>query len=198
MPRFFVSYRIDDGVHAAAAIADRLARHFGPENIFRDRDSLSLGELYPTRIRRALEQCDKVLAVVGPSWLEIRDSSGRRRLDNPEDWVRMELRTAFERDIPVVPVLLDDTPLPDLRRLPTDIASLSLCTYWQVRHQTFESDVQGLIDGLTGHRHRAQQGPEAQSGHNVQHNVSYDGGRIIANQGGHQVIHWSDGDRNSR
>lgn len=147
--RLFVSYRIDDNVYAAAAIAERLTRTFGPENVFRDRDSLTLGVLYPAKIRRALERCDTVLAVVGPSWLEIRDSSGRRCLDNPQDWVRTELRMAFERDIPVVPVLLDDTPLPDPRRLPADITALSLSTYWQVRHQSFESDIRGLIRGVS-------------------------------------------------
>jgi hypothetical protein len=147
--RLFVSYRIDDSVYATAAIADRLGQVFGPENVFRDRDALALGAIYPTKIRRALERCDTVLAVVGPSWLEIRDSSGQRCLDNPQDWVRTELRMAFERDIPVVPVLLDDTPLPDPRRLPADITALSLSTYWQVRHQSFESDIRGLIDGLS-------------------------------------------------
>lgn len=146
--RLFVSYRIDDSVYAAAAIADRLVQVFGTENVFRDRDSLALGAIYPQKIRRALERCDTVLAVVGPSWLDARDSSGRRRLDDPQDWVRTELRMAFERDIPVVPVLLDDTPLPDPRRLPGDITALTLSTYWQVRHQSFESDIRGLIDGL--------------------------------------------------
>jgi hypothetical protein len=150
--RLFVSYRIDDSVYATAAIAERLVRVFGDENVFRDRDALALGAVYPQKIRRALERCDTVLAVVGPSWLEITDSAGQRRLDDPQDWVRMELRMAFERGIPVVPVLLDDTPLPDFRRLPADITQLTLSTYWQVRHQSFESDVRGLIDGLVARR----------------------------------------------
>lgn len=72
--RLFVRYRIDDSVHAAAAIADRLAQVFGPENVFRDRDALALGEIYPKKIRRALERCDTVLAVVGSSWPEARDN----------------------------------------------------------------------------------------------------------------------------
>jgi hypothetical protein len=148
-PRLFVSYRTDDSVYAASAIADRLGRAFGVENVFRDRDALVLGEIYPGKIRRALERADTVLAVVGPSWLEATDGAGRRCLDDPQDWVRMELRMAFERGIPVVPVLLDETPLPDQTRLPADIAALSLSTFWQVRHQSLESDVRGLIDGLT-------------------------------------------------
>ncbi|MGB3441511.1 MAG: toll/interleukin-1 receptor domain-containing protein [Actinophytocola sp.] len=149
VPRLFVSYRIDDSVYAAAAIADQLTKVFGAENVFRDRDALALGELYPKKIRRALERCDIVLAVVGPSWLDVRDSAGQRRLDDPDDWVRTELRMAFDRDIPVVPVLLDGTPLPDFGQLPADITALTLSTCWQVRHQSFESDVRGLIDRLT-------------------------------------------------
>lgn len=152
--RLFVSYRNDDSVYAAAAIADRLIRFFGSDNVFRDRDALALGEVYPSRIQRALERCDTVLAVIGRSWLEIRDGAGQRCLDNPEDWVRTELRMAFERRIPVVPVLLDDAPLPDPAHLPDDIRVLPLSTYWQVRHQSFESDVRGLIDGLTRGRPR--------------------------------------------
>lgn len=148
-PRLFISYRTDDSVYATAAIADRLTQAFGRENVFRDRDALALGAIYPQKIRRALERCDVVLAVMGPSWLTATDTSGQRRLDNPQDWVRTELRMAFERDIPVVPVLLDNTPLPDRRLLPADIAALPLSTYWQVRHQSLESDVRGLIEGLT-------------------------------------------------
>ena len=147
-PRLFVSYRTDDSVYAASAIADRLGRAFGVENVFRDRDGLALGAIYPMKIRRALERADTVVAVVGPSWLEARDRAGRRCLDNPQDWVRMELRMAFERGIPVVPVLLDETPMPERGRLPADIAALALSTFWQVRHQSLESDVRGLVDGL--------------------------------------------------
>ena len=187
--RLFISYRIDDSVHAATAIADRLVSHFGSENVFRDRDSLSLGTLYPRKIRRALERCDTVLAVLGPLWLDIRDDSGRRRLDNPRDWVRTELRMAFERGIPVIPVLLDHTPLPDPSQLPPGIRQLSVATYWQVRHQSFESDVRGLIDGIGRHPTQPQETP---AGGNVQHNISYDGGRIVANQGGQQNVEWTD------
>ena len=192
MPRFFVNYRTVDSVHSAAAIADRLARHFGPENIFRDRDSLSLGALYPKKIRRALEQSDKVLAVIGPKWLDITDSSGRRRLDNPKDWVRTELQMAFERDIPVVPVLLDDTPLPASHQLPAVIARLSNCAYWQVRHKTFESDLRGLIAGISAPENRSTKSPEVRNSQYVQHNTADTGGKIIAIQGGNHVFNLND------
>lgn len=192
MSSLFISYRIDDSVHAATAINDRLTRHFGARNVFRDRDSLPLGARYPGRIRRALERCDTVLALIGPLWLDIRDAEGRRRLADPRDWVRTELRMAFEREIPVVPVLLDGTPLPAARRLPPDIADLSVCTCWQVRHESFESDVRGLIDRI------APPVPETGASGFVQHNTAHDSGRIIANQGGHQSIQLTDHDERGR
>ena len=150
MRRIFLSYRIKDSVHATAAISDLLAQHYGQDNVFRDRDSLPLGAVYPRRIRRELERADVVLAVIGASWLTIKNKNGVRCLDDERDWVRTELRMAFERDMQVVPVLLDDTPLPDRSQLSSDIALLSLSMYWQVRHRTFESDVRGLIAELEG------------------------------------------------
>jgi len=185
VPRLFISYRVADSVHVAAAIADRLARHYGTGNVFRDRDSLQLGEVYPAKIRRALERCDVVLALIGSRWLDVRDESGRRRLDAPGDWVRTELRMAFERRIPVVPVLLDGTPLPRPEDLPIELTPLCVHTFWQVRHRSFESDVRGLIDGLpddtAGHEPSS-----VQPGRNTQ-TINADRSTVYVNQG-HQVI----------
>jgi hypothetical protein len=192
--RLFVSYRVDDSVHATIAIVNQLARHFGTDNVFRDRDSLPLGTSYPRRIRRALERSDVVLAVVGPLWLDIRDGSDNRRLDNPRDWVRTELRMAFERDIPVIPVLLDRTLLPEPDQLPPDIKQLGLSAYWQVRHKSFESDVRGLIDRIDQQPATVENAPTG----NVQHNVVHDSGKIVANQGGQQTFHWTEFGGNRR
>jgi hypothetical protein len=197
VPRLFVSYRVDDSVHATIAIADQLARHFGAGNVFRDRDSLPLGALYPRRIRRALERCDTVLAVIGPQWLEARDARGARRLDDPQDWVRTELRMAFQRGIPVVPVLLDQAELPGRSRLPADIHLLSLSTYWQVRSQSFASDIRGLIDHLVPMDGQSPS-PQPEAPHNVQHNSSSGNSWIVASQGGSQIINMTDIDRKSR
>ncbi|MDX3661203.1 toll/interleukin-1 receptor domain-containing protein [Streptomyces sp. ID05-26A] len=180
MRRIFLSYRIKDSVHATAAISGLLAAHYGPGNVFRDRDSLPLGSVYPRRIRRELERADVVIAVIGPSWLTIRNRNGERCLDDQRDWVRTELRMAFERDIQVVPVLLDDTPLPDRSLLPSDIALLSLSMYWQVRHRTFESDVRGLIENL---ERGSASPPPAEGGKRVMTNTASGGGTVIANQG---------------
>lgn len=198
MTRLFISYRTDDSGHAVTALAGRLGDHFGPENIFRDRDSLALGTSYPAPIRRALERSDVVLAVIGASWLDLMDNAGRPRIDDPRDWVRTELRMAFERKIPVVPVLLDHTPLPAPDRLPADIRSLPLSTCWHVRYETFESDVRGLIDGITRATGDEVRSPHPPTGSNIQYNTS-SGGPVIANQGGGtQHIHGIDLGRGTR
>ncbi|MFC3894915.1 toll/interleukin-1 receptor domain-containing protein [Lentzea rhizosphaerae] len=180
MRRVFLSYRIKDSVHATAAISSLLVRHYGPDNVFRDRDSLPLGAVYPRRIRRELERSDVVLAVIGPSWLTIKNKNGVRCLDDERDWVRTELRMAFEREMPVVPILLDDTPLPAPSQLPSDIALVGLSMYWQVRHRTFESDVRGLIENLEGGTRDtpAERGPSRKM-----INTASSGSTIFANQG---------------
>ncbi|WP_051386074.1 toll/interleukin-1 receptor domain-containing protein [Actinokineospora inagensis] len=191
MCKVFVNYRVDDSIHATIAITTRLAQHFGGENVFRDGDSLPPGSVYPPRIRRALERADTVLAVLGPEWLNVRDSAGRRRLADPHDWVRAELRMAFERGIPVVPVLLDDAKFPEPEELPSDIGQLHWTSYWPIRRQTFTSDLEGLIghiDPTTPPRGaRAAQTGIASS--ISQSNVVNGDGRIFANQGhGDQTI----------
>lgn len=196
----FVSYRTDDSVHAVIAIYDRLASHFGREHVFRDQDSLALGSLYPGRIRRALRRCDIMLAVIGPHWLDARDPHGDRRIDNPRDWVRLELRTAFERGIPVVPALLDSTALPGAGEVPSDISALAVSTYWQVRHQSLDADVGGLITRVDtmlpggGTRDSLSARDSTQSeALGYQSNTATRGATVYAVQGGSQTINNGDG-----
>jgi len=183
MVELFLSYRTDDSVHATMAIAERLGAHFGRDHVFRDRDSLMLGMVYPRKIRRALERCDKVLAVLGPRWLEAR---GRRRIDDERDWVRTELRMAFERDIPVIPILLDGTPLPAQDQLPADINLLSLSNFHEVRHQSLDADVRTLIEHLDPDGGAAGFRPATQN------NVHNGRGNMFVNQGGNQTNNLND------
>ncbi|MCT2588276.1 toll/interleukin-1 receptor domain-containing protein [Actinophytocola gossypii] len=193
MKTIFLSYRTDDSVHATMAISDRLAGHFGRERVFRDHDSLRVGTLYPRRIRSALERSDVVLAVIGPRWLESRDGRDRRRIDDPRDWVRVELRMAFRQEIPVVPVLLDGTPLPAREQLPEDLGLLPLSTFHQVRHQSWAADLQALVEKLDPD---ATVPPPAGAS-NVQHTTVGGNGVAYVSQNGSQVIktHGRDGAR---
>jgi hypothetical protein len=180
MVELFVSYRTDDNVHATMAIADRLAAHFGRAHVFRDRDSLMLGMVYPSRIRRALERSDKVLAVIGPQWLDARDARGRSRIDNDRDWVRTELRMAFERGIPVIPILVDGTPLPTQVQLPVDVGLVALSQCHEVRHQSMDADVRALIEDLDPNG-AAVLPPSTQT------NTHNGNGDMFVNQGGNQT-----------
>ncbi|MFI5535051.1 toll/interleukin-1 receptor domain-containing protein [Nocardia sp. NPDC051900] len=187
----FLNYRIVDSVYAVNEISKQMARHLGRARVFRDVDSLALGRLYARRIRRALEECDTMVSVIGSYWLDARDERGLRRIDDDRDWVRMELVTAFARGIPVVPVLLDDTSLPSPDQLPADIRALSQSQYWHIRYRTVEEDVRGLLRHLApgadirpdGPDRAAQQGPQ-----NNQINVAKDGSVVHANQNGTQNI----------
>jgi hypothetical protein len=188
MKTIFLSYRMDDSVHATMAISSLLADHFGRDHVFRDCDSLQIGSLYPRRIRRALERSDIVLAVIGPHWLEASDDRGRRRLDDPRDWVRTELRMAFEREIPVVPLLLDRTPLPDQEQLPEDIRLLPLSTFHQVRHQSLTADLQALVERLDPAAGVPATNAAPSPLSNAQHTTVTGNGVAYVSQNGSQII----------
>ncbi|MFG1641287.1 toll/interleukin-1 receptor domain-containing protein [Amycolatopsis sp. NPDC049252] len=180
MINIFLSYRADDGVHASARISRMLAEHFGRDRVFRDHDSLELGSRYPDELRGALTRADVVIAIIGPNWLGARRGVSSRCVDDPRDWVRTELRTAFESRRRVVPVLLDDVPVPAHDELPPDIAEVSRLTYWRVRNRTLDADVHALIRLLDPSA--VEDPPDA--GHRAGTQVNYGmGGVLYANQG---------------
>src|SRR5262249_50409536 len=125
----FINYRTVDDPLGAASIHDRLAQRFGVDNVFRDCQSLMPGEHYPSSIRTALESAAIVIAVIGPRWLTLTDDDAVRLIDREHDWVREELADAFQLGIPVLPVLLKDTPanavMPPVGDLPESIRWLA-------------------------------------------------------------------------
>ncbi|MDV9170456.1 toll/interleukin-1 receptor domain-containing protein, partial [Streptomyces sp. W16] len=145
----FVNYRTADTGYGAAACYESLARAFGPERVFRDCVSMRPGELYPQAIRQALEETRILLVLIGPDWFAEDPDTGRRLVDREDDWVRREIRRAFERDIPVVQVALDGAPLVVADELPPDIARLAHCQAAYVTHRALGEDVRRLADGIT-------------------------------------------------
>jgi hypothetical protein len=173
--RIFVSYRSDDSAYPAAGLAGELGRWFGADRVFLDSRSLRAGAVYPPAIRAALHRCTALVAVIGPNWL------AGRRIDDPKDWVRIELRAAFKRGITVVPTLLDGATMPRADQLPRDVATLALSQFRYVRGRSFEADVEVLAHELGARRQ--------QSGATwTQHNEPRDGGVVYASQGGTQHI----------
>jgi hypothetical protein len=93
--KVFISYRRDDSAGHAGRVHDRLEREFGADLLFMDVDTIPLGANFIKVLRDGVAKCDVLLALIGPNWLDARDEKGNRRLDNPEDFLRIEIATAL-------------------------------------------------------------------------------------------------------
>src|SRR5512142_3533958 len=124
-PSIFLSYRRSDAGGHARALHGYLSGRFGAERIFFDRDTIESGDSFPERLRQGVEGCAVLLALIGPDWLDTKDSAGARRLDDPGDFVRQEIALALDRGKTVIPVLFDDTPVPPAHRLPDILKDLA-------------------------------------------------------------------------
>jgi len=148
--KVFISYRRDDSAGQAGRIQDRLEREFGRDLLFMDVDAIPLGMNFVKILHEEVAKCGVLLAVIGPNWLDVRDEDGNRRLDNPNDFVRLEIAAALQRDIPVIPILLDGAKVPKAAQLPKDLEELALRNGLDVRHASFHYDMDRLIRGLKG------------------------------------------------
>lgn len=108
----FISYRRADSDYPAGWLFERLAEHFGRARVFKDVDSLQPGDDFAEVITTAVSSCSALVAVIGERWLTITDEYGRRRLDNPEDFVRLEIEAALTRGVRVIPVLVNGAGMP--------------------------------------------------------------------------------------
>ena len=121
----FISYRRDDSRYQARMIYEAFLRGMPRENVFMDIDTIPLGVNFVKVLEGWVEQCEVLLVLMGVGWANSTDpKTGKRRLDNPKDFVRVEIRGALTRDIPVVPVMLDGAEIPDEAQLPDDIKGL--------------------------------------------------------------------------
>jgi tetratricopeptide (TPR) repeat protein len=162
--RVFVSYRREDSGHVAGRLADRLDDHFQVVMDI-DTDTIEPGMDFTECIRRAVTEADVFVAVIGPRWTELLNSSGQRRLDDPNDWVTAEIATALERGVPVLPVLVDGASMPTRAELPEALAGLASRQAVILRRESFTSDSSRLV-GAIERRIPASRGeaepPEAQ------------------------------------
>src|SRR5262245_34768747 len=148
--KVFISYRRDDSAGHAGRVHDRLEREFGRDLLFMDVDAVPLGVNFVKALSEEVAKCDVLLAIIGPGWLDARDEDGHRRLENPNDFVRIEIGAALQRNIPVIPILLDGTKVPKANQLPKELEELSLRNGLDIRHASFHNDVDRLIRGLKG------------------------------------------------
>lgn len=148
MSGIFISYRRDDSRHAAGRLGDDLAAAFGPARIFRDVESIDPGVDFEVALEQALKGCAVMLVVIGPRWLSITDKDGRRRLDQPGDWIRTEVARALARQVRLIPVMLEDTPLPDAALLPEDLRPLVRRQSLPLSDARWRGDLQRLVETL--------------------------------------------------
>jgi hypothetical protein len=139
-PKIFISYRRDDGSGWANLLYDRLCQQFHKANIFIDVAELEPGLEFGEVIHEKVSACDVLIALIGRGWLESTD-----RLDDPEDFVRLELATALERKIRVIPVLLRGSSMPDKKDLPDVLKSLARRQALHMDETDFDHDVTKLI-----------------------------------------------------
>jgi hypothetical protein len=147
-PNVYISYRRGDSAGSTGRLAEALRTHFGTDRVFMDVDTIRLGDDFQAAIENKLETCDVLIAVVGRSWLTAADERGLRRLDNPEDWVRIEIEAALNRDVPVVPVLVEKAEIPDAGELPDALRALARRNAIELRHEAWGRDVDKLVAGL--------------------------------------------------
>ena len=136
----FINYRRDESGHVAGRLHDSLAPTFGRNKLFMDVDNIPVGRDFEDYLKSQVAACDAMLAVIGPNWLAAKDDTGKRRLDNPDDFIVIEIGTALTRNIPVVPVLVDGARMPKASELPDSLKLLARCQAMQVRHTSFSSD----------------------------------------------------------
>ena len=146
--RIFISYRREDTAYPVGWLFDRLVGHFGRDQVFKDMDSIELGEDFVQEINKALAGCDVLLALIGDRWLTITDEDGKRRLDLPGDNVRLEIETALARNVHVIPILVEGARMPEPGVLPPSLAMLARRQALELSPSHFEADIARLIRAL--------------------------------------------------
>lgn len=120
----FINYRREDSAGHSGRLFDALSSHFSGR-LFMDVDTLEPGVDFVEAIEQAVGSCEVLIVVIGREWLTIKDKAGRRRLDDPGDFVRLEVESALARRIRVIPVLVQDAAMPGAEELPASLARLA-------------------------------------------------------------------------
>lgn len=148
MSIIFISYRRGDSAGYTGRLADRLTKELGDELVFRDFDDILPGQDFPKAIQANLYNASILLVVIGKEWLTVLDDSGRRRLDNPNDFVRLEIETALERNVQMIPVLVKGAHMPETNELPESISALAYKQAIELTDSRWEEDVNRLIKSI--------------------------------------------------
>lgn len=148
--KVFLSYRRADSQATAGRMAQFLDAVPAVKGVFLDVDDIELGEDYENKIRRTLAEATHVFVLIGPQWSGAPGASGRARLFDDDDVVRLETRLALQSALRVVPVLIDDTRMPRPADLPDDLKAMSKLNAFVLRTAHFDEDMDDLLDAVLG------------------------------------------------
>lgn len=148
MDGIFISYRRDDSAGYAGRLYDRLAAHFGTARVFMDVEGIEPGIDFVNAIEDAVGSCRVLIVVIGDEWTDAVDAAGRRRLEDPNDFVRLETAAALKRGIRVVPVLVGGAVMPRVTELPDELQSLTRRQAIEISHKQWDASTGELIRTL--------------------------------------------------
>jgi hypothetical protein len=143
--KIFINYRRADSIAVAGRLRDRFAEIFGRDKVFMDVDDIPIGFDFVDDLEKQVAACDAMLSIVGPNWLDAKDMAGQLRLGNPGDYVTIEIKEALARNTPVIPVLVDGTPMPTMEQLPDPLKPFARRNAFPLRNTNFGSDADALI-----------------------------------------------------
>lgn len=148
----FLSYRREDSAGHAGRLTDALEAVLGDEAVFQDVEAIAPGRDFVAEIDAALARCQALLVVIGPRWLEARSATGDRRLDDPEDFVRLEIGRGLERGIRVLPLLVGGARMPGLDDLPAALQPLARLQAFELSDLRWAHDTERLLAALGAQR----------------------------------------------
>lgn len=148
MQGIFISYRREDTAGHAGRLFDRLCTYFGKDSVFMDVEGIEAGVDFVEAIEQAVGGCEVLLAIIGRGWLDSKNSQGDRRLDDPQDFIRLETAAALARNVRVIPVLVEGAQMPPAESLPAELRTLTRRQAVELRDSRWEDDIQALIKVL--------------------------------------------------
>jgi hypothetical protein len=152
MSKIFISYRRDDTADIVGRIYDHLIQPTGPfprEAVFIDVEAIPLGINFKKILEDKVKECSLALVVIGPRWVDIKNDQQQRRLDDPRDFVRIEVETALKREIPVIPLLVMGASMPDEQQVPSSLAELAYRNGMAIRPDPdFRTDMARLVKSV--------------------------------------------------
>jgi hypothetical protein len=147
-PRLFLSYRREDSPYAAGRLYDHLVDAFGEEAIYFDVAGSCAGIDFRRQIADEIAKCDAVIVVIGEKWLVLEDAEGNRRIDQPNDMVHIEIRSALDRGVPVTPIFVDNAKVPNPMALPEVLRDLCYRNGYEAGYENFREQIKVIIKGI--------------------------------------------------